>query len=419
MGLDIPRSTLGAVLLLIFYRILVQIVGLRITERDPEEVPREERVRIDTLGALGSLAGIDLILGQCMQVKQLLVAIQRGHRMQVLQGLCAEITRHGITGGPVSKRETMVIAAAQQLTSRTGTEGECQLQQALGIALYMRGHYRESLQKLDFVARVANGGWAAANARLFGCLASHFSGRYREAARRAPRLLRYVEERGDLYTEVSLRATIMTGNAMTADDPDEARRQVHEAMSRWTRSAFHIQHWYAMWWEASLDLYIGDGARARARLERDARALRRSLLLNAGLIWGLTTYLKGCCAVASIEAAPSERKERVAEARRIARSFGNSTSGWRATYAAVVHAVADNAAGDTASAAARLREAIRHAEASDLAPQAWSAQYQLGKMIGGDAGRELAAKAEGSMRDEGVRSPERTAGWLVPGRWGA
>jgi hypothetical protein len=131
----------------------------------------------------------------------------------------------------------------------------------------------------------------------------------------------------------------------------------------------------------------------------------------------MTAYLKGCCAIASIEAVPAARKERVAEARRIARAFGTRTSGWRATYAAVIHGVADNAAGDTVSAAARLREAIRHAEASDLAPQAWSAQYQLGKLIGGGEGRMLVAQAEGLMRDEGVRSPERIAGWLVPGRW--
>jgi hypothetical protein len=173
----------------------------------------------------------------------------------------------------------------------------------------------------------------------------------------------------------------------------------------------------AMRHEANLDLYIGDGARARARVERDARALRRSLLLNSGLIWGMTTYLKACSAIASIEAAPATRKERIAEARRIARALGKRPSGWRATHAALVHAVADNAAGDTASAAARLREAVRHAEASELAPEAWAAQYQLGKLIGGDEGRELVARAEGSMHEEGVRSPERLAGCIVPGRW--
>jgi hypothetical protein len=132
----------------------------------------------------------------------------------------------------------------------------------------------------------------------------------------------------------------------------------------------------------------------------------------------MTAYLEACCAIASIEAAPATRKERVAEARAIARRFGAQAGGWRATYAAVVRACADRAAGDATSAAEGLREAIRHAEACDLAPQAWAARYQLGRLIGGDEGRELVAQGERSMRDEGAHSPERIANWLVPGRWG-
>jgi hypothetical protein len=162
---------------------------------------------------------------------------------------------------------------------------------------------------------------------------------------------------------------------------------------------------------------MGDGARALARLERDARALRRSLVLNAGMIRRLTRYQRAYCAIASIEAAPATRRERVAEARRIAQQLEKEPAVWLPAFVAIIRASADNAAGDPASAVVRLREAVRHAEAADLPPQAWAARYRLGKMLGGDEGRQLVDQAERSMRDEGIRSPERTAAWLVPGRW--
>jgi serine/threonine protein kinase len=417
MGLRMPRSALGAVLFLLFDRFLVRLAGLRITDRSPEQVRPEDRVRIETLATLGSLMAVDVILGQCMHAKQLLVAMQRGDRIHILRGLCVEIAQRAIVGGPESKREKAVIETARQLAARIGPEGEWQFQQAIGIGLYMRGLYRQALEKLDFVARMAPGGWAASNARLFACYSCYFAGKYREVARRGPRLLRQVEERGDLYTVVSLRATIMVDIAIANDDPDEARRHVREAMSRWTQSGFHAQHWYALWSETVIELYAGDGAGARARLERDARALRKSLLLQAGMVNALTTYLQGSSAIASIDAAPEARRERVAETRRVARRFGKDTGAWGPTFASIMHAIADNAAGDKESAAGRLREAVRHAEAAGLDPQAWASRYQLGKLIGGDEGRELVVLAERLMHDEGVRSPERTAWLFVPGRW--
>jgi hypothetical protein len=209
----------------------------------------------------------------------------------------------------------------------------------------------------------------------------------------------------------------MLGIAMTEDKPDEARRHAREAMSNWSQSGFHIQHWYAMWWEAANELYAGTGGQALARLDRDAVALRKSMLLHAEMIRGMTTYLRGAAVIASIESAPDSRVERVAEARRIARRLEKESAVWAPVFSTFVRAAAENAAGDRGVAVSRLREGLRHAEATDMHPHAWAARYHLGRALGGDEGRELVAQAERSMRDEGVRSPERMAAYLVPGRW--
>jgi tetratricopeptide (TPR) repeat protein len=418
MGVTVPRSALGAVMLLLVYQLRVLVAGTRFREREASEVSREDRVRIETLRAVSSgLAAVDVVLGACMQAKHRLTAMQRGDRTQVLQGLCAGIIQLAILGRPEGRREQRMVKAAAALAAQVGPEVESYLDQTSGLALYMRGHYGEALEKLDRVSRVAPGGWGTANARLFAIFCCFFVGKHHEVARRGPRLLREVEERGDLYTAVSLRTTIMVDIAIAADDPAEAERHVKDAMSRWTQSGFHAQHWYAMWSEALIALYRGDVVGARATLERDAPRLRRSFLLRAQMVRGLTAYLRGCCAIASIEAEPGLRAQRVGEAHRIARQLGRETAAWGPTFAAVIRAAAENASGDKERAITSLREALRRAQEAHLGPQAWATQYQLGRALGGDEGREHETQADRSMREQGIVSPERTADLLLPGRW--
>jgi tetratricopeptide (TPR) repeat protein len=417
-GMRAPRSPVGAVLLLLFYRAWLALGGLRFRERSASDVSPEDRVRVDALAAVATgLGTVDVIVATCMHAKHLLIAKRRGDRMQVLVALAGEIAQLASTGPLERRRPRRVIERAMDLAARIGPEATAYVRGALGVALYMRGRYRESLETLDGALAAVPGGRGTSIARLFTIFSCFFLGRLHEARRRAARLLREVQERGDVYTSVSLQTTIMVDIALAADDPESASRHVREAMANWKHSGFHVQHWYLMWSEANIDLYRGEGARARARLERDARALGRSMLLHAQLIRGLTTYLRGCCAIASIDAEPGERRARVGEARRMARRLRRENIAYAPTLAAIVDAAAANADGDRPSAIASLREALGHAEEADMARHAWAIRHQLGLAIGGDEGRETASLAHRTMRDEGIRSPPRVAAVLVPGKW--
>jgi hypothetical protein len=154
-------------------------------------------------------------------------------------------------------------------------------------------------------------------------------------------------------------------------------------------------------------------------MDRDAQALKKSFLLRARQPWGLVAYMRGCCTIASIESDSAVRSERIAEVRRLARRLDEEKgTSWGPTYAALLHASADNAAGKRDSAVAWLRRGLRQAEEAELGPHAWAARYQLGKALGGDEGREHVAQAEQALREEGVRVPERMVALYLPGRWG-
>jgi tetratricopeptide (TPR) repeat protein len=423
MGMSAPRSALASVILLIFFQVWQRILGGRLRERAPEEVSREERVRVEALRAVSEgLGTVDVVLGASMQARHLLVAMRMGDRLQVLRAMCFDLIQFAIADHSEGKRERRTLEAARGLASRTGEQGRLYLEGARGLALYMRGRFREALEALDAVVahpgeeRLLNSA-AGGNVLLFAVCACFFTGKLREEARRATLLLRDVENRGDFYTAVCLRSTVMVDIHLAADDPDGARRHLREAMARWTQRGFNVQHWYAMFSETNIELYVGDGARASARLERDARALRRSFLLHSRFIGGFTAYARACCAVASIDADPESRLARVKEARRLARQLERAPAAWSRVLASLARAAAANAAGDRAEAIEVLREALARSEGADMWLHAWAARHRLGSILGGDEGVALVTQAEQAMTAEGVRAPARMAGLLLPGRW--
>jgi tetratricopeptide (TPR) repeat protein len=419
IGTSAPRSAFLAVLLLLVYRVRLALRGLRVEERDADAVSPEERVRVDALMSVSAgLGTVDVIVGACMHAKHMLVALDRGDRMQVLRALGVEIVQVAVAGRPEDERHQQLLELAWGLAARIGADARAYLAGTLGLSLYMRGRYRDALETIDGAVHAASPSVEGAGiARLFAIYACFFLGKLREEKRRARRLLREVEERGDVYTTVSLRTTVMVDIALVDDEPETARRHLREALPRWSQAGFHVQHWYAMWGEANICLYVGDGPGAYARVRRDEVALRKSFLLHSQMIRGFTTYLRGCCAIASIAGQPSLRAARVAEARSMAKRVERETAAWGPTLAAIVLAGAASAAGDRDGALDSLREALRRAEAADLALHGWAIRYQLGAALGGDEGREHGVQAERAMTDEGVRSPARMAALLVPGPW--
>jgi len=173
-----------------------------------------------------------------------------------------------------------------------------------------------------------------------------------------------------------------------------------------------------MYGEGEIELYMDNGARAYARVERDAHALKQSLLLKVQHMRAQTEFLRGRCAVASIDAEPALRASRLAETRRLAARLEEARMGWTAPFAAILRAAAANADGDRPGAIASLKDAIDLAKTADMTGYEMAARHQLGLLIGGDDGAKMVAAAEGAMKGEGIRAPARFAATLVPGPWG-
>ncbi len=427
VGLPAPRSALGAVFWLIVHRIRLALAsrsGFRF-QSPTSEPSRLERARVDAVfsAAIG-FAITNVILGTCMAVRGLLLALKFGDRFQVMRAAILEASQHAAVGGKQGKLERALVDFARRLADEEGTVPALGFFDGnLGVSIYLRGEWKKALEILDRSgARDEiydhSAGWVS-TARVFSCWTLNLLGEHRELAIRHAAIVADAEQRGDMYTSVQLRDGSLAILWLVGDDPEGARRHVQQAMSLWPDDRYLLQHWHRLYGEAEIELYVGDGAKAYARVDRDTRLLKRSLLLAVQHMRVQTTFLRGRCAIASLEAEPAVRGQRLKETRRLALQLEKEKMGWSAPFAAILKAGAANAEGDRAGAIAALRSAIDLAVAADMAGYASASRYQLGSLLGGDDGRALMVGAEEAMRAQGVRAPGRFAATLVPGRWQA
>jgi hypothetical protein len=420
VGRKAPDSVLGMIFWIIVYRITSSFL-VRSKFDGSTELSIEERVRLDALHAIGrGTSLVDPILAAYVKARYLVDALRAGNRAHVIRAATSEASTLASRGGIEGKKERALFDITRRLCEQGGDdEGYALYQIMYGVCEYLRGHWRSSVQQLDEAcARLAAARRWQANANVFGVFALVYAGDLREVKARTTRLVADAERRGDLYTLVNLRASHPIAALVAADNVDGARRHIVESIAQWSKTRFLVQHWQAMLWEAEIDLYAADGARAWTRLERDARSLRHSHLFSVQLMRVLTQFVSARSAIASLDGlAAAHRVARLKEARRLHRLLEREGMPWIDPLAAMVAASLANAEGDAPAAARALGRAVDLASSAEMSLHAEAARHRLGLLLGGDRGRAMVNQAEEAMRSRGVRVPERYARMLVPGVW--
>jgi serine/threonine protein kinase len=428
VGLTAPHSALSAFFWLIVHRLrlaLWSIFGFRFHEREPGEIAPLQRARADAVfsAAIG-FAVTNVILGTCMTARSLVMALRFGDRFQVMRGAMLEASQHAGLGGKQGKLERQLIDMGSRLAHKDGTTPALAFFDGnLGAAVYLRGEWKRALEIFDrenlrVQVHDHSSGWQSIT-KAFACWTLNFLGEHRELAKRHALVVADAEQRGDMHTLIQLRDGSLAILWLAADDIEGARRNAAQAIALCPQDRYLLPHWHNLYGEGEIELYAGDGAKAYARVDRDTLALKKSLLLHVQHMRVQTAFLRGRCAIASLDAEPALRAKRLSETRSLALQLEKEGMGWSAPFAAILRAGVANADGDRNGAIAELRSAIERARAADMAGYATAVRYQLGSLLGGDEGRELVREAEEAMRAQEIRVPARFAATLVPGRWRA
>jgi hypothetical protein len=420
VGMRAPRTPLAALLRLGVYQARLLAMGLHFEERRPEDVSREDRLRVDALFTVASsFTFVDVVGGLCMQARHLIEALRVGDRFQVLRAMSLEAAGMTVRGARETTRERAVLGLVRNLAERIGTDEAREISRAfLGLALLQRGRWREAQRHFEVFERPTLAmRTGLTTARIFAVYTWFFLGDLQENRTRIERLCADAEDRGDLYTLVNLSVPNAMRMCLAEDDPDGARRVMHDALARWTQKGFHVQRWLFMAHIGDIDLYVGEGERAYVCFRRELPRLRRSLLMQATQVRVMTRFARARLAIASIEQRPERRKARIAEARRMARRLEGEHDRWIHVLAEMAEAMVANAAGDRRAAIAALRKAVARADETETVVYGLSARYRLGKLLGGAEGHELLRQTREEMVEQGIRKPERWVAVYMPGRW--
>jgi serine/threonine protein kinase len=421
VGLTLPNSPRRALRCLLARRLWLLLRGLGFRERDASQISAADLLCIDTCGSASTgLSMVDAILGAAIQSQYLLLALRAGEPSRLARALSVEACHLSCEAGPSRRRAGRLIQTASALAERVAdpqTQGMVTL--ARGVTLYFEGGWKNALANCDraealFRDRCTGATWELDTARIYSLWCLTYMGEVAELTRRRQVLLTDAKERGDLYALTYLSTYIMAIVQLGADGPEEARRELRQAMGRWTQRGFHVQHHNALLAQVYIDLYTADGAAALQEIAERWPAYGSSLLGRIQHVRIDVRQLHARSALAAAATAPDPRSP-LSVAERDARRLERERVPWAKAHAAYIHAALAQARGKTSTALAQLAHAASLYAAADMPLYAAATRRRLGESLGGEEGKALVAEADAWMTAQSIRNPPRMTAMYAPG----
>jgi tRNA A-37 threonylcarbamoyl transferase component Bud32 len=425
IGMKLPRGPRSALVSLVLRRFWLRLRGMRWKRRHRSEIAPRELARIDVCWSVTSgLAIVDPIFGTEYQARHIRLALRAGEPERVARALGSEATLLAVYGH--TARAKRAAAQASEITASVNTPyGEGLAEWGKGaVAYFADNDWRTALRSLTTAEEsfryLQSAGWELDTCHLYNSFCLMYLGELKELARRVPAHILAAERRGDLHASTNFRARLNLVWLME-DDVEGAERDLAEALAGWVPAqagVYHIQHLWALFSGAELDLYRGHPAAAHDALESTERAVRRSMLLHVRMLQAEWSYLRGRAALAQAATlAPEDRaRQRFAKlATGYVRKLSRMSQPMADGFGALLHAGIEHLLRGPAEAEPALRKAIERLVAHDMGLHVVAAQRRLGQCTPGAAGRKLVDEADVLLRAQGVRSPERLTNMLLPG----
>ena len=420
VGLKWHDSSMSALLSLLLRRTWLRIRGLKFKEQNPEAIPRSMRIKMDALWSLGhGLGGVDTVRGAEFHIRHLHLALQAGDPYRIGRGLAWESILNAAEGGAGGRRRGRAQAAlghdiAKNLNNdhaaawswaAEGYNNWCDGKWDDAIACdekAAKGYREECLDITWELGSVYAWCWGPVLC---------YSGRLKELRGLIGQVEREFGQLNDLYTLVTLRTVVTPWLTLADGDPERARRESAEAVAKWSKKHWHLQHLFDRMADARVSLYQGDGARA-ADLIDDGFPRYKSTMQN--LLQVKRMFMHGLRGQAVIMAVMQGKRPasalKVADAD--AKRLGKEGTAWASAYATHLRAALHLARGDINAAADGYRASIAAFDQLKMPLHAAAARIRLGQTANDDRARADGVAALSAL---GVREPERYAATLVAG----
>ena len=207
-------------------------------------------------------------------IQNLHQGLSAGDLHRAARPLLAVASLVALRGGSGLGRSNQLLRQAERWIAGTDDPNVLALfDMVKGLSAYAAGLWPESLKLTDQSARLFRDRGSGMTISVE--LADYYSlrclcwlGDFVELRRRRRALLQDAEQRENLFALTNYRTEVMSFDLLADDDPAGARHEIEDAMKKWPGREFHAQHLFALAGNLRIDLYRGDGARARRALRR-------------------------------------------------------------------------------------------------------------------------------------------------------
>ncbi|HWO22560.1 MAG TPA: protein kinase [Kofleriaceae bacterium] len=422
LDVHVPATPRGIIAAIVFEQLRLRLRGQRFTRRAAAELPEATLDRLDALWTLtAALTYVTPVIGRLVQVHHLRAALAVGEPGRVARALCLELIRLALT----ERGEARLAALTERIRALVAAAGDPQLAAVQEVcacyAVHQRGRWRASADHAARAEQIVRDHirqrWMLCTVQVHRIAASWYLGETAAIVEHMPRYLAEAEALGDAYTLELLR--VSRGNVywLILGRPDEARAAADAAPPRGgDADEFHVHDYLRLQAQVQIDLYMGQGRAALARIEAVWPAFERSLLRRSRPLRIESLILRARSALAAAAAADSsdaaDRARLVALAQQTAARLRAEPLPWAHALAAAIRAGAAHAAGERARLPALLEAAEAAAAGVDMHLLARALRHRRGDWCGEPA---AAAEAEAAMRRERIADPAAVVRLHVPG----
>jgi eukaryotic-like serine/threonine-protein kinase len=423
-GLSMPRTWLGGVAQLGWHQLRLSRKPLTWKTRRMEDVDAASAMRMDLCWSVGAgLALVDSLRSALFFARGALECVEHGDDARIARALAgAAVAEAGLLRRAGAAR---VGAACRRAADADASERSRSYAALVGTAeaFFLANDWRATVMASREARRLwqatgRNEGWEVDIADQFECWALDNAGSFRDLAERVPARIRAAQRSGNRFVEVSYR-TQFVHLRLLPDRPNEARREVEDAIAIWPRAddSFGNQDYLALRGLTAIALYERDERAATDLLPRWRRyfasLLGRVPFLRLDALWnvGSVALLRAGGALARGEA--TQARAHLREARRARADVMRIESPYARANGGLLRIGIALLEGDLDAAVLALREGIRDADARGADLHGAVMRARLGAILDGDEGSSLKRSAQEWMRAQNVRDPPRLAGTVL------
>jgi hypothetical protein len=199
-----------------------------------------------------------------------------------------------------------------------------------------------------------------------------------------------------------------------ANEPAAAANMLDEAIAEWRDHHFQMQHVFHLIGVCQSDLYARQ-PNPYARVITAWPTLSNAYLLRMPMLAHTLRHLRGRTAIAQARSDRADRELLLRDAADCGVKLCNARAPFAVGWGFALRAGVDATRADRERAVQRLEQAEAAFYESEMTLYAAATRFQIGRLLGGERGRELNERATEWFEAQDVRNPEAFIATLLPG----